>query len=146
MHGRSTQGSELYLPPEAADEPYRDRERVKAMMLAHGALKSFVDRCTKLVIYDLALSPLDVEVAQMLASGMHESPSFREIIIVDPDHRAVANRLATLLPLKGPSIEIVGYDPRDTRASKGVDYSIRRQMPDETASDASELAGVDDRP
>lgn len=126
LHGRSTEGSELYLPTEAADEPYREEVRVNELMRAHDKLKRFVDRCTKLVIYGLALSPLDVEVAQMLASGMHESPSFREIVIVDPQHKLVASRLVTLLPLDGPPVEVVGYDPRDTRASVGVDYSIRR--------------------
>lgn len=124
LHGRSTAGSQLYLPTEVAAEPYRDESTQRDLTLRHRVLQDRVHQSAKLVIYGLSLSPLDAEVAQMLASGMHESASFREIVIVDPNHRLVATRLMTLLPISGPRIEITGYDPRDTRASAGVDYSL----------------------
>ena len=93
-----------------------------------GSLRKTIGMSTKLVLYGILLSALDAELIQMLASGMHECTSLREIVIVDPKHERVVANLRTLLPRFGPAIAITGYRPNDLRASAGSDYSIPERV------------------
>lgn len=127
LHGRATVGRGLYLPNETADEPYRTSDEHIDLTRAHGRLLRALDKSTKLVVYGLSLSALDTELAQMFASGAHQSPSLREIVIIDPKRSIVAKRLRTMLPTNSPKIVITGYHPKNTLASAGKDYSVGRK-------------------
>ena len=52
------------------------------------------DGGTRLVLYGLALSALDVELGEIVAAGLHEG-RVRGIHIVDPNYARVAERVAT---------------------------------------------------
>jgi hypothetical protein len=112
LHGACGNSSSLYLPTEVAEEPYRsDAERAE-LILPRNTLVRAMQRATHLVLYGLALSPLDAELGQVLASGMNGSP-IKEVIIVNPHYPAVAERVAGLTDLGAGAIPVIGVHPQD---------------------------------
>jgi hypothetical protein len=76
------------------EEPYRDSVVQTRLSNARAHLVRAIDTANVLVIYGLAISPLDVELGEVIAAGLHEG-RVEEIQIVDPDFRNVAERIAT---------------------------------------------------
>jgi hypothetical protein len=66
---------------------------------------------SKIVLYGLALSPLDAELGQVWASAMLGS-NVRRIHVVDPDYVCVAERVAGLTDASSArGVEILGCPP-----------------------------------
>lgn len=112
LHGTCEAGRGLYLPTEVAEEPYRTQTERASLVGSRGTLLRTMQRATHLVLYGLALSPLDAELGQVLASGMNGS-TIREVLIVDPCYPAVAERLAGLTDFGSAPVQVVGTHPLD---------------------------------
>jgi hypothetical protein len=139
LHGTCDRksGEHLYLPTEVADEPYRTKFELANFAVPRATLVATLQQAQRLVLYGLALSPLDAELGQVLASGMNES-TIEEVLIVNPDYPSVAERVAGLTDLKpGGGIPVIGshplnlghrwtYDRRDLETEK---ERLRARMP-----------------
>ncbi len=116
LHGSVADHEKLYLPTEIADEPYREQGEAADLAYRHRQLIDHVADSTRLVFYGLSVSPLDAELAQMIAAGAHESP-LQEIIVVDPNYREVAERIGTLVAPAAEHVVIKGYHPAHRRVA-----------------------------
>ena len=85
IHGNVSQPSNLYLPTEVAEEPYFDDDDTTERSNFRGAMIQAIHEAKRVVLYRLGLSPLDAELGQILASGIHDSGS-KEIFVIDPNH------------------------------------------------------------
>lgn len=65
-------------------------------------------------IYGLSLSPLDAELTQVLTVGLKNS-NCKQIIIIDPNSKKVADRLHLSLIQFNKKIPIYGYHPMRLR-------------------------------
>lgn len=118
IHGSILSPLELYLPSEIANEVYRSKESQVKIGTMHGDIWRALEHSHKSVIYGLSLDPLDAELSQTLAAGW-DNNNTNEIIIINPSHEKVANRVKLLL---NPSrdIKVSGYSP--TNLSKKIEY------------------------
>jgi hypothetical protein len=112
LHGIYTSPSEMYLPSEIANEPYRSEQHDLSMMKNHTAVVRAVEQCSRVILYGISLDPLDAELTHTLALGWN-SPNLRELIIINPDHKKVANRAKLLLDDYKFKIDIFAYVPEN---------------------------------
>jgi hypothetical protein len=105
LHGHVDDPNGLYLPTEVVEEPYRDRAELVELNNRRALLVRAITHAKRLVVYGLGLSSLDVELGQVLASGIHES-TVREVVVVDPQYVRVAERIATLNDAGAKSLPI----------------------------------------
>jgi len=119
LHGTKWNPGTLYLPTEIAGERYRlaEHEQHLGEQLASTALK--LKGAWKAVFYGIAVSALDAELAQLIATGF-DSPTLEQIEIIDPDHRVVASRIRVLLNPES-HCRIYGYHPDVPKDQ--IDYS-----------------------
>ncbi|OOQ61911.1 SIR2 family protein [Mucilaginibacter pedocola] len=111
IHGDFDEPQEMYLPSEIVAEAYRTKSENEKMGSLHSSIWRTLEECNISVLYGLSLDPLDAELSQTLTAGW-SSPNIREIIIIDPDHAKVANRVKFLTDDRYP-VKIVGYHPAD---------------------------------
>ena len=109
FHGSVKEPHTLYLPSEVVTEQYRSEKDDRELGNLHGSVWQTIEQCTKTILYGLSIDPLDAELSQTLASGW-SSPNLKEIIIINPDHKKVAQRVKLLLDLRYPA-KVVGYSP-----------------------------------
>jgi hypothetical protein len=114
LHGTCNSSGTLYFPTEVAEEPYRTATETAELTLPRDTLVRAMQRATHLILYGLALSPLDAELGQVLASGMNGS-QIKEVMVVNPDYPAVAERVAGLTDLGTGPIPVIGVHPQDLR-------------------------------
>ncbi len=107
LHGCITHPQSLYLPSEVIREAYRSSEEDIEMGALHGAAWSTIEQCNKTILYGLSLDPLDAELSHTLSVGW-SSPNLKEIIIINPDHKKVSQRIKLLLDSRYPA-KIIGY-------------------------------------
>lgn len=122
IHGSAADPNTLYLPSEMTKEPYRSRAEENAIGTTHGTAWRALETAQRVVIYGLSLDPLDAELGQTLACGL-SNPGIEEILIVNPNHAAVAHRINLLLDFKR-EIRVTGLNPISMEAE--ADYTIRR--------------------
>jgi hypothetical protein len=109
IHGSINSPNGLYLPSEVVREPYRSEKDDMAMGSLHGTIWRTIEDCNKTVLYGLSLDPLDAELSQTLAAGW-SSPNLKEIIIINPEHKKISQRVKLLLDQRYPA-KIYGYSP-----------------------------------
>lgn len=93
IHGNVEEPASLYLPTETIEEPYRDKPDSGLHASRAGDLMSVLQKTDRLVVYGLSLSPLDVELGLLIVGGFHETSLPTEVIVIDPNHELVAERL-----------------------------------------------------
>jgi hypothetical protein len=111
FHGSVTDPELLYLPSEVVKEPYRRDDYDIKLGRLHGTVWQTLEKATKVILYGLSIDPLDAELSQTLAAGW-SSPNIKEIIIINPDHKKVAQRVKLLVDARYPA-KITGYSPSD---------------------------------
>jgi hypothetical protein len=109
FHGSVNEPHTLYLPSEVVKEPYRSDKDDKELGSLHGTVWQTLEQCTKTILYGLSIDPLDAELSQTLAAGW-SSPNLKEVIIINPDHKKVSQRVKLLLDERYPA-KITGYSP-----------------------------------
>ena len=93
IHGNVKHPDSLYLPTETIEEPYRDKPDSGLHASLAGGLMSVLQTTDRLVVYGLSLSPLDVELGLLIVGGFHETSLPAEVIVIDPNHALVTERL-----------------------------------------------------
>jgi hypothetical protein len=111
LHGTCDDPERLYLPTEIVEEPYRDDSEASELQTRRKHLTYHVDKAHRIVLYGVSLSPLDVELAQILASGMAGRTSVRELRIVDPNYPAIAERVMGVTYEGNPDVRVFGTHP-----------------------------------
>lgn len=111
IHGSINDENTLYLPTEVTRESYRTMKEDQAIGEIHGSIMKGLEKVEKVVIYGLSLSPLDAELSQTLASGW-DNKNLRNIVVVDPNHEVIAERVKILLYNPG-TVKIRGFHPND---------------------------------
>jgi hypothetical protein len=110
LHGSTKAPGSIYLPSEIAEEPYRtDGEKAQLVAIRRDLVRA-ITSATRLVLYGISVSPLDAELGQLLASGMHGS-AIQEVHIVNPHFEDVCERLVTLVDDESPNIKVFGCHP-----------------------------------
>lgn len=112
VHGTIDDSGGIYLPTEIVED-YRDEAKRKLLSNARAGLVRALDKTTRLILYGVALSPLDIELGQLIATGLHEG-AITEIYVIDPAYPNVAARLATLTE-DLPPVPVRCYHPGDLR-------------------------------
>lgn len=119
IHGSIDSPNELYLPSEITQEIYRTKEEEIKLGSNHGSLISLLEKGNRTILYGISLDPLDAELNQTLGAGI-SSPNIEEIIIINPSHEIVANRVKLLLDKRYPA-KLLAYHPNDL--SKKIEYN-----------------------
>ncbi|MDO5971039.1 hypothetical protein Q4Q35_14625 [Flavivirga aquimarina] len=119
IHGSIESPDELYLPSEITQEIYRTKEDEMKLGSNHASLMSILEKGNRTILYGISLDPLDAELNQTLGAGCL-SPNIEEIIIINPSHELVANRVKLLLDKRYPA-KITAYNPNDLR--KKIEYN-----------------------
>ena len=109
FHGSVATPHKLYLPSEVVREPYSSDKDDTEIGTVHGTVWQTIEQCTKTILYGLSIDPLDAELSQTLAAGW-SSPNLTEVIIINPDHKKVAQRVKLLLDKRYPA-KVTGYSP-----------------------------------
>jgi hypothetical protein len=113
IHGSIRDPANLYLPSELVREPYRTKISDSEMGTIHGSIWRTIEESNKTILYGLSLDPLDAELTQTLAAGW-SSANLEEILIVNPEHAKIAQRVKLLLDDRY-SAKIIGFDPTNLR-------------------------------
>lgn len=121
IHGVASDPTHMYLPTEVTKEPYRTKDEDLKIGGLHGSTWKTLETATRVVVYGHSLSPLDAELCQILACGW-SSHVLKEIIVVDPRHEEVAQRINVLLDRRF-SISVWGMSPGSL--DQRVDYTVR---------------------
>lgn len=111
IHGSIDSPLGLYLPSEVTREAYRTKEEDFQMGNLHGTTWRTIEECNIAILYGLSLDPLDAELCQTMAAGW-SSPNLREIIIINPEHEKVAQRVRLLMEARYKA-EVNAYSPND---------------------------------
>nr|WP_298996059.1 hypothetical protein [uncultured Allomuricauda sp.] len=119
IHGSIESPDELYLPSEITQEIYRTKEEEMKLGSNHGSLMSLLEKGNRTVLYGISLDPLDAELNQTLGAGI-SSPNIEEVIIINPSHEIVANRVKLLLDKRLPA-KLLAYNPNDL--TKKIEYN-----------------------
>ena len=121
IHGVYLDSQNIYLPTEVVEEPYRADNERKFLGGMHAAVMQAMTFAQTIFIYGLSISPLDAELTQIIAACC-DHPNIKAIKIVDPNHKAVAEKINLLI--KYPTkITVEGYDPNDLDTC--YDYSLQ---------------------
>ncbi|MGU3308276.1 hypothetical protein ACLBW8_18675 [Pseudomonas sp. M5A4_2d] len=123
IHGHFDAPSGIYLPTEMVKEPYRSSEEEMTLGSTHGMAWRALEPATRIILFGLSLSPLDAELQQIVACGL-DFDCKKEVIIVDPNHNEIAQRI-NLLINPARNISVTGYHPDDL--AKKHTYTIKRQ-------------------
>jgi hypothetical protein len=139
LHGSAESPEQLYLPTEVVEEPYRGKEQRRYLQQRRVSAMTTLKEASRVVVYGLGFSPLDVELGQVLALGMLGG-AMREVLIIDPDYVRVAERIAVLNDSGGPDLGIFGVHPKRPGSTwkfsaSTVDEEAKRlaSWPDESA-------------
>lgn len=109
VHGSVKDPATLYLPTEITREPYRQAHEDNAIGTIHGNIMRALEQSDRSVVYGLSMSPLDAELCMTVAAGW-DNPVLREVVIIDPDHEAIAERVMLMLQRRY-QVTVVGYHP-----------------------------------
>lgn len=120
IHGVYLDPQNIYLPTEIVEESYRTENEKNILGGMHAAVMQEMTVAQTLIVYGLSISPLDAELTQIIAACC-SYPNIRAVKIVDPCHKAVAERVNLLIayPRK---ISVEGYLPNNLNNRK--DYSL----------------------
>ena len=124
VHGDRRDPELLLLPTELVAEPYREPEVTQALGLRKKGIMDLMGQTQSLVISGLSLSPMDAELAHILAVGIDHG-KVEEVHIADPKHALVCGRLMILLRHRQPAI--FGYDPKNPKKKKAYKWRVRRE-------------------
>jgi hypothetical protein len=110
LHGSAKGAGSIYLPTEIVEEPYRTEEEKAELVAIRRDVVRAITQATRVVLYGISVSPLDAELGQLIASGLHKS-TVQEVHIVNPHFEEVGERVATLLNEESASVKLVGRHP-----------------------------------
>jgi hypothetical protein len=122
LHGSVAKLSTMYLPSEMTKEPYRRAKDEQSIGSIHGTVWKGLEKANRVIIYGLAIDPLDAELGQILAVGWSNS-CLEEILIVDPNHEVIAHRVNLLLDRRR-DVRVLSLNPSTLEEEK--DYTIWR--------------------
>lgn len=122
LHGSIEKISTMYLPSEMTKEPYRRAKDERSIGGIHGAVWNGLEKAHRVIIYGLSIDPLDAELGQTLAVGW-SNPNLEEILIVDPKHGVIAQRVNLLLDVRR-DVRVLGLNP--STLEEEMDYTIWR--------------------
>jgi len=122
IHGSIADPSTMYLPSEMTKEPYRSIEEENSIGAIHEDIWRGLESAHRVIVYGLSIDPLDAELGQTLACGW-SNPLLEEILIVNPNHKVVAQRVNLLLD-RERNVEVKGINPMFMDVE--VDYTIRQ--------------------
>ena len=92
IHGNIRDQNSMFLPSEMTFEYYRDNpERFKGRVQI--TFDDFFKNVHTLILYGVSLSPLDVELGQLLSAGFSGEEIPKRVVIVDNDPCPVYERL-----------------------------------------------------
>lgn len=111
LHGIYSDPTTLYLPTEVVDEPYRSKEEESILGKMFITVMDEIEKANIIILYGLSLSPLDAELTQLLSTTINND-NLKSVIIIDPEHRKVADKICLLLAYPF-QVSIYGYDPKD---------------------------------
>jgi hypothetical protein len=90
-------GGEIYLPSETSFEPYFSEDIKQSLWRSLNRFQEALKAADRLVIYGLALSPLDAELCLWLSQSLDVTLGHvREVFVVDNDASAVISRLRAI--------------------------------------------------
>ncbi|HET9960616.1 MAG TPA: hypothetical protein VFQ61_39365 [Polyangiaceae bacterium] len=78
------------------EEPYRSTPETDELKTIRTSLFRAIGKATRVVLYGVSISGLDVEFGQVLASALHGG-SVHNVIVVKPTYPDVAERIATIV-------------------------------------------------
>jgi len=107
LHIHGDINSDIYLPTEITTESYRNQHEEINFGRKHSSLINCLENSNALIIYGLSMSPLDAELLQTI--GAIPENNIIEIIIINPNHKSVADNLMAIIDSKNVSIK--GYCP-----------------------------------
>jgi hypothetical protein len=121
IHGVYLDPKNIYLPTEIVEEFYRTEEERRFLGGMHAAVLQAMTAAQVIIIYGLSISPLDAELTQIISASCY-LPNIKAIKIVDPNHKAVAEKINLLITYPS-EITVEGYVPSDLDTC--YDYSIK---------------------
>ena len=126
VHGHFNDPKHLYLPTEITEEPYRSEKEIGEIEFYHLVTQKNMLASDRLVIYGLSLSPLDAELSSAFLVPLNFAKNLKKIIIIDPDHSKVANRLRVNVT-KRNDLVVHGYRPDNlnTYTDYSADFGIK---------------------
>jgi hypothetical protein len=116
VHGAAASGGsgtgEIYLPSETCFEPYFTDETTKRLLASLHQYQGALKAADRLVIYGLALSPLDAELCLWLSQSLDETlGKVRQVFVVNTDPNPVIRRLRAISFENTRADVIQGYVP-----------------------------------
>jgi hypothetical protein len=117
IHGNIDELGGIYLPSEMVSEPYRQALDAKILWHKHLMMRRTINKCHCIILYGLSLDPLDAELSQFILVGLNNN-ILKKIIIIDPNHHIVANRVGALLANRDFNIQLIGYNPDNLDKAK----------------------------
>lgn len=117
IHGSVEFPNHLYLPSETTQENYRSDTENKNFGLNHAKTIQLLEQANQILIYGLSLDPLDAELSQVLGGASFANNHIQEIIIVNPDHERIKNRVKVLLYPK-VDIKMRCFSPDDLETER----------------------------
>ncbi len=110
LHGSFNEPNLIYLPTEVIEEAYRTQEEKLSMgKLLRRTYKSLLI-AEKIVLYGLSLSPLDVELMQLLGSSISKNVVLKVVQIIDINHEVIADKMHIILD-KNKKVKVEGIHP-----------------------------------
>lgn len=117
IHGNVNELGGIYLPSEMVREPYRQELDSKILWQKHLMMRRTIDKCNCVILYGISLDPLDAELSQFISVGLNNI-NLKKIVIIDPMHHIVANRVGALLANRDFNIQLIGYNPDNLDKAK----------------------------
>lgn len=110
LHGSIEKPNSLYLPSEITSENYRSVEEDNEHGVNQAILLSILKKVNQMILYGISLDPLDAELNQTIFVSL-KNENLQEIVIINPDHKKVFNRVQLLLQETNRNIKISCYNP-----------------------------------
>lgn len=110
LHGSIEKPDSLYLPSEIACENYRNVEEDMEHGVNQAILLSILKKANQIILYGISLDPLDAELNQTIFTSL-KNTDLKEILVINPDHKKVSNRVKLLLQETNRDIKISCYNP-----------------------------------
>lgn len=110
LHGSIKKPNSLYLPSEITCENYRSVEEDDEYGIIQGVLLTVLKKANQIILYGISLDPLDAELNQTIFASL-KNEELEEIIVINPEHKKVSNRVKLLLQEMDRSIKVSCFDP-----------------------------------
>ena len=106
LHGSVDNPENLYLPSEITPELYRTKEQENLIGKDHSIFSNILKEANEIIFYGISLDPLDVELTMNLSRVIQFS-NLEKVVVVNPEHEKICNRLKLILFNKKINIEFI---------------------------------------